>query len=126
MGHESHHPMSSYRLYCYFFLFKLHAFTRLRRVVTAHLLAYAQSHFHVSKNYLPLPLSTKYATASNPAIANIASKPGAGVGVGDDVGVGIEAGAGAEGVDVGVRTEVVIGMEGCGGVDIEVGDSKDS
>ena len=97
-------------------------------MVIAHLLAYAQSHFHVSKNYLPLPLSTKYATASNPAIANIASKPGAGVGVivGDDVGVGIEPGAGAEGVDVGVRTEVVVGMEGCGGVDIEVGDSKDS
>ena len=105
-------------------------FTRLRRVVTAHLLAYAQFHFHVSKNYLllPLSLSTKYATASNPAIVNIASKPGTGVGVivGDDVGVGIEPGAGAEGVDVGVRTEVVVGMEGCGGVDIGVGDSKGS
>ena len=102
-------------------------------MVTAHLLAYAQFHFHVSKNYLllPLPLSTKYATASNPAIVNIASKPGTGVGVivGDDVGVvgvGIEPGAGAEGVDVGVRTEVVVGMEGCVGVDIGVGDSKGS
>ena len=104
-------------------------FTCLRRVVTAHLFAYAQFHFHVSKNYLllPLPLSTKYATASNPAIANIASKPaGVGVIVGDGVGVGIEPGAGAESVDVGVRTEVVVGMEGCVGVDIRVGDSKGS
>ena len=101
-------------------------FTRLRRVVTAHLFAYAQFHFRVSKNYLPFSLSTKYATASNPAIVNIASKPGTGVGVGDDVGAGIEPGAGAEGVDVGVRTEVVVGMEGCVGVDIRVGDSKGS
>jgi len=111
-----------------FFFLGFMPFTCLRRVVTAHLLAYAQFHFHVSKNYLPLPfsLSTKYATASNPAIANIASKPGTGVGVGDDVGAGIEPGAGAEGVGVGVRTEVVVGMEGCVGVDIGVGDSKGS
>ena len=123
---------------CIIFFLGFVPFTCLRRVVASHPLGYAQFHFRVSKNYLllTLSLSTKYATASNPAIANIASKPGAGAGagvvVGEDVsvvGVGIELRAGAEGVDVGVRTEVVVGVEGCvgvDGVDIGVGDSKGS
>ena len=55
-------------------------------------------------------LSTRYATAKSPAIANTASKPGGvGVGVGVAVGVGVGVG-GIVGVAVGVTAGVGVGV----------------
>ena len=54
-------------------------------------------------------LSTRYATANSPAIANTASKPG-GSGVGLGVGVGVGATAGGVGVGVTARVGVGVGV----------------
>ena len=71
------------------------------------MLAFSRSHF--------LLRSTRYAIASSPATANIASKPGVGEGEGVGVGVGVGEGEGVPGsVGVGVNIGVGVG-EGDGG-----------
>jgi hypothetical protein len=75
-------------------------------------------HFAFCFVYRFFLLSTKYATASNPAIANTASKPGIhgffavglGVGVADAVAVGVNEGAAVVGAAVAVTVGASVGV----------------